>query len=703
MRRYGARTRVVGLLLAGVAVVGCGQGKGPLVPEASRPVQHRVALEAFEDCGALERFIEDTAVSQMKADLVALREGSGWGWSRWGGGGGLDLEAGAPVPVSGGVASPGPSDYTTTNTQVEGVDEADFVKNDGTRIFALVGRTLHVTRSWPADQLALTASVQLEGWPREMFLAENDRLVVFSSVYTPEWDLTEAQATGGMPADGWWWAYGAANTTKVTTLDVADVHAPRVVGETYLAGDYVSARRVGSAVRLVLRDAFRYPRDVRMWPEMPAGGFQTEAQWKAAVDALVAPNEKAIRARTLEAWLPPGKRRLDGRTVELPSACTDVHVSNAPTRLGLATVATLDVDDPTAEVRRTTVVGEVGEVYASHDALYLASKHWWWWPEPGQTDATYLHKFDLRQPDRAVYVASGMVDGHIKDPFSLDEHQGFLRVVTTEARRVPDAQNPENRWGVLETATRVSVLGEDAGQLVVRGRTGELAKGEQVFGVRLLGARGFVVTYRQVDPLFSLDLSDPAHPRVVGELKIPGFSTYLHPVDEHHLLAIGEDRDEQGSWTSRRLKLSLYDVSDLAAPKEKFKQVLGDSDSASEASWNHKAFNYFPAKKMVAVPFTDWSSRYQNGMYVGRSISELRLFHVDTAAGFTARGALGLGDLYQSSQGQGWSYAWQPYVRRSVMADDFVYAIADAGIRVAPIGRLSEPVKTVTFPRDDLR
>jgi uncharacterized secreted protein with C-terminal beta-propeller domain len=695
---------------SGVATAGCGP-RGGAGPEENRAVVERVALQAFDSCEALEQYVEDTAVSQMKADLAALKSNGwgGWGgWWRFGGSEGVPVSAPAGGAVNAG--APGPSEHTTTNTQVAGVDEADFVKNDGTRIFVLTGSRLHAVKSWPAAELSLQGSLAVEGWPREMFLAEGGRVVVFSAVDLPEWRETTSSGggTGGGAADASSMPYGyyGTNAVKVTTVDASDPAAMRVVREEYLPGDYVSARRVDGSVRVVLRDDVRYPPGVRMHPEWREGVWQTEGQWHAAVDALVGPNEQAIRARTLAQWLPAGRRRgADGQLREVPYRCGDVHASNAPTRLGLATVATLGLGDASGEVQRTTVVGEVGGVYASADALYLASSHWWWWPQPGQTDATYLHKFDIRNPARAVYVASGTVAGRIKDQFSLDEHGGFLRVATTEARRVEDPREPRNTWGVLETVSRVSVLAEREGRLVLHGKTGELAPGERIFAVRFLGERGFVVTFRQVDPLFAVDLSDPAAPRVAGELKIPGFSTYLHPVDANHLVGVGEDRDADGNWTSRRLKLSLYDVSDLSAPREKFTHVLGTASSSSEALYDHKAFNYFASRGTLAIPFTDWSYSYDGSTGVSRSVSELRVFQVDVEAGFTPKGALAVGDLFlQQHQGGSWSWSqwWQPAVRRSVMADDFVYAISDAGIRVARVDSLETPVATVPLPRADV-
>ncbi|HLT30534.1 MAG TPA: beta-propeller domain-containing protein, partial [Myxococcaceae bacterium] len=242
-----------------------------------------------------------------------------------------------------------------------------------------------------------------------------------------------------------------------------------------------------------------------------------------------------------------------------------------------------------------------------------------------------------------------------------------------------------------ETANLVSVLEEREGRLVLTGKTPPLAPTETIYSARFMGDRGFVVTFRQVDPLFTFDLSDPTNPRVVGELKIPGFSTYLHPVGDHHLLGIGEDRDEDGNWSSRRLKVSLYDVSDLSNPVEQFKYVYGNASAHSEASYDHKAFNYFPSRSTLALPVNGWGADW-NDFHSG-----LLVLDVDVERGFTLRGSLSFDDVYIEHGVGAWSYYYQPNVRRSVMADEFVYAISDAGIRVADVADLSTPVATAPF------
>lgn len=691
------RTTAAAVGLAGV-LAGCGtQSNVPPPPS----VVNRVSLQAFQGgsaCQDLETYLEDTAVLQMRTQLEAARDGvPGWGW--WGGWGFGWEDAsfgGPPQAQAAGGTRAAPTDFTTTNNQVAGVDEADFVKNDGTRIFALSGNTLHAARSWPSDQLAVQGTLKIEGYPREMFLEGAGKAVVFSSIYT-WYPLSNA---GGVTCLGINCGYYYANTVKVTEVDVSDMSNLRVVREVYLPGHYNSARKVGSSVRMVLSDDFNFPPGFKWGPDWEEGLWNDKARLKAAYNRVIAQNETLIRSQTLAEWVPAAKIKNGSQVTIVPHACDAFSKVNAPTRLGQVSVVTLDLSANT--LNRTSILAEPGEIYASTNNLYVATRHWWWWPQPGQRDTTYLHKFDISQPGSAAYVASGTVDGHIVDQFSMDEAaSGHFRIVTTIQSRVEDTTNPNNWWGRMVTTNRLSVLGENAGYLDVVGQSPDLAEGERVMSSRMVGDKGFVVTFRQVDPLFTFDLSDPTNPRKIGELKIPGFSTYIHPLDANHLLTIGtyvpEPVNGQQDWRARALQLAIFDVSNLANPVQTHTQLVGTAYGWSEAAHEHKAFNYFAARKLLAIPFADWSNSHTGGDYWSRFTSELKVYSVDPITGFTARGAVSMRDMYQVQQYSNWTYYWEPYVRRSVMADEFVYAISDSGIRVANIADLSAPIATTRF------
>lgn len=694
-----------GCLAAGavgtLSLTACGKGVIPKEPPA---ITDRASLLSFQGqnaCADLETYLEDTAVNMMTTDLEASRDGvPTWGW--WGGfgwRGGLEDRFSPQASAAPGGNKSAPSAYTTTNTQVAGVDEADFVKNDGTRIFALSGNKLYAARSWPAADLSVQGKLEVEGWPREMFLDEKNRLVVFSSVYRK---YPIAQDIGEC-ANSIWCGYSYANATKVTVVDVANLGALKVTHEYELPGSYFNARRVGAAVRIVTNDSFRFPNTVSWWPNEPNVNIWDPAQKPARVaafDRLIASNAAAIRAMKLSDWLPATTVKANGLTSVLPPDCSSVARVNAPTRLGDLTVVTLNLDTP-GTVNRSSVLAEAGEVYASTENLYVATRHWWWWPAPGQKDTTYIHKFDISQPDRARYVASGKVDGHIVNQFSLDESAaGHFRLATTIGQRVLDPNQPDNWWGTLQLTNRVTVMAENSGYLDPIGTSPDVAEGERITSARFIGDTAYVVTFRNVDPLFTFDLRDPTHPKKVGELKIPGFSSYMHPLDATHLLTIGTYIPEDNTqWQERRVQLSIFDVGDLANPKQTHTVTVGSAYSSSEAQWDHKAFNYFPAKKLLAIPFSDYSFNNNGGDYWSTFTSDLRVFSIDAQTGFSLKGSVSMKDMYQVFNSWNWTYYWTPQVRRSVMADDYVYAISDSGIRVSNVANLALPVQTALFDK----
>jgi uncharacterized secreted protein with C-terminal beta-propeller domain len=206
-----------------------------------------------------------------------------------------------------------------------------------------------------------------------------------------------------------------------------------------------------------------------------------------------------------------------------------------------------------------------------------------------------VHKFALHPGGAAPdYAASGVVKGRILNQFAMDEHNGVFRIATTNGR-VP---NPN----VYST---ISTLKEQGSQLIELGRIDHLAPTEDIRSARFRGDVGFVVTFKKTDPLFVLNLADPSAPTVEGELKIPGFSTYMHLMDEDHLLTMGYDADDQGAFAwFQGIQLQIIDVADLTNPWLQHKEVIGTRGSTSEAATNHLAFTYFKARDLLAVPMT---------------------------------------------------------------------------------------------------
>ena len=297
--------------------------------------------------------------------------------------------------------------------------------------------------------------------------------------------------------------------------------------------------------------------------------------------------------------------------------------------------------------------------------------------EVDDRQATQLHKFDISDPGgAATYRASGRVYGAVLNSFSLGEHEDVLRVATTESRFDQDFQ-------MVNHVFTLSEGDDEAGDraLIVLGQVADLAENERIYAVRFLGDRGFVVTFRQVDPLFTLDLSDPRQPRLIGELKVTGFSTYLHPLGEDHLLAIGEAANEDGRVTG--MQLSIFDVSDFANPTLAHTQSLGSG--YSDALYEHKAFTYWPADQLLAIPVESWEEQSEE-VFQG-----LELYGVDVDAGFSERGRITHQNL---DPDRPWAH-----IDRSLVIDRALYSVSNIGMKANAIEDLTEAAQCV-FPEN---
>jgi uncharacterized secreted protein with C-terminal beta-propeller domain len=316
-------------------------------------------------------------------------------------------------------------------------------------------------------------------------------------------------------------------------------------------------------------------------------------------------------------------------------------------------------------------------VYASSRSLYVANgQSWWWWFDDREAAAA-IHKFGLGTEGAPVrYLASGEVPGFLLNQFSMSEHDGLLRVASTEFN-VWSAVPQERRGSV------VTVLRDDGqGTLAKTGQVRDIAPGERIFAARFLGDKGFLVTFEQVDPLFTLDLADPKNPRVVGELEMPGFSAYLHPVDDRYLLAVGRAEDRSGQLTE--LAVNLFDVADLARPRLAFQHVLarGEGEWAwSEALWDHHAFTFH--RGVLSVPM----SLYSRDRYV----SSVAVLDVDVEEGIRELGRVDHADLAGPEE-----WTW---MRRSVYVEDFLFSLSNVGLKASVLRDPADVVAAVPFDR----
>lgn len=547
--------RRIAILVAASLLLALSLGPGaPAAPKRGR-------LVAFTSCPALLHY----AKAHTTPFVTAYGIGAGPG--------------GVAVP---GVATPsaatGPQqgvDYSGTNVQEPGVDEPDIVKTDGRTLFAVENGELEAVRVGSGAPKLLDTLALANGWSDDLLLA-GDHLLVLSR--SGSW----VQPLAGRPAAI---IAPVSSGTTLTEVDVSNPASLKIVGTETIDGAYVDARQIGATVRLVTSTSL----PIGLPVVTPA------ATGTAAASAAVAKNKSVVASSRAAAWLP--SYRLGKGTARPLVQCRAVRHPAAFSGLGMLSITTIDLGKGLAPVDATALMTDGRIVYASQADLYVASEPWSARPLPAAPTkapaaaATQIHAFDISSPDRTRYLGSGTVPGYLLDQWSLSEQDGVLRVVSTDAPAW---------WTSADGQSYLTTLRLQGGALSQVGQLDGLGRGERVYAVRMIGDDAYVVTFRQVDPLFTIDVHDPAHPRLAGKLELPGYSAYLHPVGPGLLLGIGQDVDPKTNEPTGT-QVSLFDVSDLAHPARVATTSLGQGWSAAES--DHHAFLYWPATATAVVPF----------------------------------------------------------------------------------------------------
>ncbi len=679
---------------------------GDLVPKGSMQV---LAFEGAQACSALEQHIEDTAEAMMREQLESFGNVSH-------GSEGPSSDAAAPV------TAPENSSHSQTNVRQAGVDEPDPVKNDGRRLFSLrrdaAGLTLSAMALTPPDAMSLLGQT---GWqasavsltdaspvaaesPQGLFLSDPDTVLALSTadntyihpvaIGAPDAVSTASPVlcldSGCGPGFQSW----IPPRTRVRNFDVSADAAPVEQWLLEVPGRLLAARRIDSMLYLVTQSSLRMPEGVRSVPDVDYSRVRTGSQaWREAVSATIAENNRLIRASTLSDWLgklevsqrlggPQGTVTTTGNTAPSASDCARFARVDVATRLAWLQISSIDLN--TRELSSQTLLADGQGVYMSNRSLIVFTSYWRQGDERANPrNLTVLHRFDRNDSGTLTYDASGSFAGRLINDYAIDEtSDGTIRVAATD--RDPVAYS------------HLSTLRKQGEALAVIGSTPRIADGETLQSARFIGDRAYLVTFRQVDPFFVFDLGDPTQPRQLGELKLPGFSSYLHPIDADHILGIGFDG---GGWPLR-LKATLFDVTNPGNPVEQMSLALGNSYTSSDATWDPHAFTlYRPAadaeSALLAVPVRSYAS----GAYGTADESGIRLLQIRPAAPSAAlqlQGTLTMTDLLDGAHRyDGWR---RTDVRRAVFIDDTVYAVSDGAVRAANIGNLSAPSDTLLIP-----
>jgi len=678
--------------------------------QQSTPSTTDVDLKKFASDAEYQAFVNESGdyrgYNQLfGGDMMAMTTGES-----------LDSGSAAPEKTSA-------DDYSTTNIQVEGVDEADIVKNDGEYIYVATGKKVVILDAYPADEMNVLAEINFSGNVNEIFV-NGDKLVVFGNgiVDSPqEEEDSDVVASERMIAPDY---YPRRNyDPAVLTYDISDRENPILENEVILEGNYIDSRMIGDYVYVVSN---KY---VYAGVEPPIHFVNGVERTVIAEDVYYPMFRDNSYQFTSVSAINLDSGEFDTETYLLGTSYT-MYVSENNIYLTQFKSASYEdymdimIEDVYMEILpgeykdRVEEIQDMDEYYDKERALSDVIEEWMESMEGQEVSdleeqmdelmievtikisklqGTAIYKVELDEMD-IEYVESGFVPGRMLDQFSMDEHKGNLRVATTTGN---------TWWGAgSDSLNHMFVLDED---LDIIGSVEDLAEGERIYSSRFMGDRAYMVTFRQVDPLFVIDLSDPENPEVLGELKITGVSEYLHPYDEDHIIGIGKSATEEGRFLG--LKVSLFDVSDVSNPIEVAKIEIGDRGTSSDALYDHKAVLFDKEKNLLVLPvdlyetneskYTDeelaerpWFTPYGDFVWQGAMILDI------SPEGISERGRI-THRTYETEEDGYYYKQYQSSIKRSLYMDDVLYTVSQTTVKANYLDSLDEIKEVIISEAED--
>lgn len=494
---------------------------------------------------------------------------------------GVDFVASTAMPTAIADTAATPVSHSDTNIQVAGVDESDSVKvaDDG-YIYQIHNNQIRVIKGFPIVELSETATIKFADenfYPTGIYV-QNGKLVVLGSTWkmlnTPQVQPVVSSKMA-MPIGGIWWGGYIPQTsqTRAFIFDMSDHANPKSVRDVAIDGDYLDSRRIGDELYFVART---YPRYYMMGSNV----------------------KNAFLMKTTE-MLPTIIDTKKGKTATRSMSVTDLSYLPDFVEPDYVVVASLNLQNPDKALTTKAYLGAGELVYSSLNNLYLSASKYNFDNStadaiPQDIVSTQIYKFNIDK-GAVNFAAVGQVPGTALNRFSMDEHGDYFRIATTTQNWANGTNTSTNALFVLDKTM------QPVGELE------DLAKGERIYSTRFMGNRCYIVTFKQVDPLFAIDLSVPEKPFVAGELKIPGYSEYLHPYDENHLIGFGHDATTYNYGYGDvsiplGLKMALFDVSDMNSPKELYSVKIGDKGTNTPLTYDAKALYWDAEKKLFGFP-----------------------------------------------------------------------------------------------------
>jgi len=602
------------------------------------------------------------------------------------------LDSQATVPAA---AENADTDYSKTNIQVEGVDEADIVKTDGEYIYIVSGGNITIVKAYPPEEGRVLSKISLTGGIAGIFI-NGDKLAVFETEYGvyPLYDYEvvydssssseevneptrdgetstgSSQTNGSAPDDETRTSPGIPEprngstpeeppkvpepivyeppTTSIKVYDISDRANPVLARNFSVDGNYLSSRMIGDYVYVVA-------------------------------------TQHAIFIET-DVFLP--RVHSDNET-EVIAADDIYYYNSSDSSYSFTSIVALniqnDAQEPTCE---TILLGGTSTIYVSQGNIYLTFPNYTWQENETMKTAVQRIKIDKQT---ITFAAQGEVPGYILNQFSMDEHSGYFRIATT-------TNNYNWRTFGEEEISKNNVYVLDM-NLDVVGELEDLAPGEQIYSARFMGDRLYLVTFRNIDPLFVIDLTEPTAPTVLGQLKVTGYSGYLHPYDENHIIGIGKETEYEAkadfSWY-QGVKISLFDVSDVSNPVELAKYEIGDRGTDSPVLYDHKALLFDKEKNLLVIPvreakidpsqydgeIADWA--YGEFVWQGAYVFDISLDGIELSGGITHMEDNA--DLLK----RGYYFGSYYTVQRTLYIDNVLYTISSMKVKMNNLETLAE-------------
>jgi inhibitor of cysteine peptidase len=553
-------------------------------------------------------------------------------------------------------------DYSKTNIQVEGVNEPDVIKTDGRYIYLIANSKIYIIKAYPAEEAELLSEISLgnDFSVSDLFI-NGDKLIILGT------SNRDIPAPEPLKEDYMYYWWPTVTTTVINIYDVSDKDAPGVSKEVEIDGYYFDSRMIGDYVYIITTE--------------DTGLIYREYDGNETISL------PQVTINDVTKTLPPDH----------------VHYVNTTEPIETMThVVAIDLKNKDIS-QESYMISSSQNMYVSKNNIYLTCTEYEYQESnilagrlyTSSIENTIIHKIQIKNGE-IIYKNKGEVPGRILNQFSMDEHNGYFRIATTIG----------NVWDrEVKSSNNVYILDSDLERV---SEIENIAPGERIYSARFMGGKAYLVTFKKVDPFFTLDLSNPENPKVLGKLKIPGYSDYLHPFDENHIIGIGKDtvealdelKESRGidfAWY-QGIKIALFDVSDFENPKEVSKIVIGDRGTSSPALYDHKAFLFDRDKELLVIPVSvceipdevkEENDGYTGNIYGDFTFQGAYVYKL-TLDGFEYRGRLTHLDQQDTIKTGYWGYYGDKEIHRSLYIGDVLYTISDKMIKMNDLGDLSE-------------